>query len=276
MFGRKKRRAADEDELDELVEQDGSDDDPAADPDDPEDTEDEDSGVDAEPEDELDEWQRLDASRDWREEGPFDLSEVDLDADDVERMDFDALILTPFDGMQLQLQVNQQTQQLQALLVVSGQSVMELSLFAAPAGRDMRADVRGEMIANAQKAGGKATLTEGPFGTEVRRVVIDLDDPGDLPDASFLESVAVLVSGHDGSAARDLARSWLLAGGEDHGLLATVPADAFDRLPAGARVIGRVLSLQASAARVLGRRPGVLLAGEPPQEHTGWDHFSHT
>lgn len=171
MFGRKKRRAADEDELDELVEQDGSDDDPAADPDDPEDTEDEDSGVDAEPEDELDEWQRLDASRDWREEGPFDLSEVDLDADDVERMDFDALILTPFDGMQLQLQVNQQTQQLQALLVVSGQSVMELSLFAAPAGRDMRADVRGEMIANAQKAGGKATLTEGPFGTEVRRVV---------------------------------------------------------------------------------------------------------
>ena len=155
MFGRKKRRAADEDELDELVGRDGSDDDPAADPDD---TEDEDSGDDAEPEDELDEWRRLDASRDWREEGPFDLSEVDLDADDVERMDFDALILTPFDGMQLQLQVNQQTQQLQALLVVSGQSVMELSLFAAPAGRDMRADVRDEMIANARKAGGKATL----------------------------------------------------------------------------------------------------------------------
>ena len=183
MFGRKKRRAADEDELDELVGRDGSDDDPAADPDD---TEDEDSGDDAEPEDELDEWRRLDASRDWREEGPFDLSEVDLDADDVERMDFDALILTPFDGMQLQLQVNQQTQQLQALLVVSGQSVMELSLFAAPAGRDMRADVRDEMIANARKAGGKATLTEGPFGTEVRRVVIDLDAPPEEVGDAYL------------------------------------------------------------------------------------------
>jgi len=106
-------------------------------------------------------------------------------------------------------------------------------------------------------------------------VVIDLDDPGDLPDASFLEPVAALVSGRDGSAAHALARSWLLTGGEDHGLLATVPAHALDRLPAGARVIGRVLSPQSSPARVLGHRPGVLLAGEPAQERTGWDHFSH-
>ena len=106
-------------------------------------------------------------------------------------------------------------------------------------------------------------------------VVIDLDDPGDLPDASFLEPVAALVSGCDGSAAHALARSWLLTGGEDHGLLATVPAHAHDQLPDGARVIGRVLSPQSSPARVLGHRPGVLLAGEPAREHTGWDHFSH-
>ena len=106
-------------------------------------------------------------------------------------------------------------------------------------------------------------------------VVIDLDDPADLPDVSFLEPVAALVSGHDESTARALARSWLLTGGEDHGLLATVPADALERLPAGARVIGRVLSPQSSPARVLGHRPGVLLAGEFAQEHTGWDHFSH-
>ena len=106
-------------------------------------------------------------------------------------------------------------------------------------------------------------------------VVIDLDDPGDLPDASFLGPVAALVSGCDGSATHALARSWLLTGGEDHGLLATVPAHALDRLPAGARMIGRVLSPQSSPARVLGHRPGVLLAGEPAQEHSGWDHFSH-
>ncbi|WP_316667462.1 DUF3710 domain-containing protein [uncultured Propionibacterium sp.] len=168
MFGRKKRKAADGDELEEgILEEAASGGDGAG----ADEEEEPDEAGDEEPEAELDEWQRLDASRDWREEGPFDLAEVDLDADDVERMDFDALVLTPFDGMQLQLQVNQRTQQLQALLVVSGQSVMELSLFAAPADRDMRADVRNEMIANAQRAGGRATLSEGPFGTEVRRVV---------------------------------------------------------------------------------------------------------
>lgn len=43
----------------------------------------------------LDEWEQLDESRDWRADGPFDISEVDLDADDVQRLDFDSLVLTP-------------------------------------------------------------------------------------------------------------------------------------------------------------------------------------
>ena len=43
-----------------------------------------------------------------REEGPFDISEVDLDDDDVARLDFGALVATPFPGMQLQLQVNRE------------------------------------------------------------------------------------------------------------------------------------------------------------------------
>jgi len=105
-------------------------------------------------------------------------------------------------------------------------------------------------------------------------VVIDLDDPGDLPDASFLEPVAALVSGCDGSAAHALARSWLLTGGEDHGMLATFPTDAAERLPEGVRVIGRVLDLEAPQSRALGHRPGVLLGGEPAQESAGWDHFA--
>ena len=94
--------------------------------------------------------------------------------------------------------------------------------------------------------------------------------PGEQPAAGQVTSGRSVVAAHA------LARSWLLTGGEDHGLLATVPADALDRLPAGARVIGRVLSPQSSPDQVPGRRPGVLLAGEPAQEHTGWDHFSHT
>lgn len=56
---------------------------------------------------------------------------------------------------------------------------------------------------------------------------------------------------------------WLLAGGEDHGLLATFPPDA--SLPAGFRPIGEVRSREDELVLVDGRppRPGVV----------GWDHF---
>lgn len=106
-------------------------------------------------------------------------------------------------------------------------------------------------------------------------VVIDLNDPDDLPELSVLEPVAGLVVGH-GPAARALARNWLLNGGEDHGMLATIAADASGSLPAGARVIGRVLDPHDPQAHALGNRPGVLLAGEPAQERAGWDHFART
>ena len=105
-------------------------------------------------------------------------------------------------------------------------------------------------------------------------VVIGLDDPDDLPDTSFLEPVAALVADDAGPAARALARSWLLTGGEDHGMLATFPTDAAERLPEGVRGIGRVLDLEAPQSRALGHRPGVLLGGEPAQESAGWDHFA--
>ncbi|MDC5697231.1 thiamine-phosphate kinase [Intrasporangium calvum] len=54
----------------------------------------------------------------------------------------------------------------------------------------------------------------------------------------------------------------VLAGGEEHSLLATFPGEA----PAGWHVIGAVRS------PAEGEQPGVLLDGVRPQ-HSGWDHF---
>lgn len=55
----------------------------------------------------------------------------------------------------------------------------------------------------------------------------------------------------------------VLAGGEEHSLLATFPVDL---VPAGWRVIGRAREVAA------GERPGVLVDGRSVA-HTGWDHF---
>ena len=61
-----------------------------------------------------------------REDGPFDIDEVDLDADDVERIDFGSLIVTPFENMQMQIQLDQTTGAVQSLLVVQGLSLIHI------------------------------------------------------------------------------------------------------------------------------------------------------
>ncbi len=181
IFGRKNKDVepvVDEAELDEELLNDEELDDDELDEDYEDDELDDEEVGDEELDHDLDEWEALDASRDWREDGPFDISEVDLDADDVERLDFGCVVLTPFEGMQMQLQVDQRSQKVQAALVMAGKSAIEIALFAAPAQSSMVAEIRDEMLAATEKSGGQATLAEGPFGTEVRRVVPMTDPKG--------------------------------------------------------------------------------------------------
>ncbi|WP_396121907.1 DUF3710 domain-containing protein [Aestuariimicrobium sp. p3-SID1156] len=119
----------------------------------------------------------LEADQELREDGPFDIDEVDLDADEIDRLDFGSLILTPFDEMQLQLQVDQTSGQVQSVLVVSEQSALEVALFAAPARSSMIKDVADDMVASTVAAGGESEMLEGPFGPEIRRII-----PVEAPD----------------------------------------------------------------------------------------------
>ncbi len=87
-------------------------------------------------------------------------------------------------------------------------------------------------------------------------VALDLDEPA----TAFAEDLEVLAP-----AARALGvdpERWVLAGGEDHGLLATFPPGV--ALPAPFRAVGRVLAGE----------PGVTVAGEAPRGPLGWDHFA--
>ena len=92
-------------------------------------------------------------------------------------------------------------------------------------------------------------------------VALDLDAPATAFGAD-LDRLAAAAASLGMSA-----EGWVLAGGEDHGLLATFPAGA--ELPAPFRPVGRV--------RVAGDdtgRPGtVLVGGRRWDGATGWDHF---
>ena len=111
-------------------------------------------------------WAEIDEMFD-RDEGPFDIDEVDLEGDDVQRIDLGALIVTPFEEMQLQ--VDESRQQVQSFLVGDGVSAMEVALFAGPRRTSMLAEIREEITAATEKEGGEVSLLEGPFGVELRR-----------------------------------------------------------------------------------------------------------
>ncbi|WP_366180081.1 thiamine-phosphate kinase [Actinomyces timonensis] len=121
-------------------------------------------------------------------------------------------------------------------------------------------------------------LRDGDRIARASGVILDIDEParggGALAGAmASLMPVARLLA-DDEAAAAVIARAWVLTGGEDHGMLATVPAENLGALvggahglPDGARVIGRVREAGD------GEPPGVRVGGRAPEAGLGWDHF---
>lgn len=116
-------------------------------------------------------WADYDLSRDWREDGPFDIEEVDLEADEVRRLDFGSLIVTPLPDCEIRIQVAPDTQQIVSILMVVGDSAIELSAYAAPRTPGLWAETRQQIVDQTLATGGEVGMVEGPFGTEVVRKV---------------------------------------------------------------------------------------------------------
>lgn len=113
--------------------------------------------------------------------GPFDATEVD--ADDLQgedRIDLGGLVITGIPGMELRLQVDEDTNEVQAVLLVLEESALELRAFAAPKTSGIWSEVRREIAAEATRMGGTATEADGPFGPELTLVVPVQDPDGQM------------------------------------------------------------------------------------------------
>lgn len=144
-------------------------------------------GDDAEPVDE-DDLVALDAL-DWRDDGPWDVSEVDdlEDIDSAQRIDLGSLIITGVPGSELRLQVAEDTKEIvSAMLVIESKvpapagkagstqtvsSALELGAYAAPRSGGLWAELREEISEAATAEGGSASLRQGPFGVELYRFI---------------------------------------------------------------------------------------------------------
>jgi Protein of unknown function (DUF3710) len=102
---------------------------------------------------------------DVRADGPWDSGE--LPQDGPERIDLGSLLILPEDDRALQIQVDQETNQVQAVLIAGSDGAVELRAFAAPRHGDLWSEARPSIAADMAQSGGTATERQGPFGTEL-------------------------------------------------------------------------------------------------------------
>ena len=121
--------------------------------------------------------------------GPFDRAQVGgLEG----RLDLGALWMTGIAGMELRLEVEQESQSVVGVTAVLGESAVQLQAFAAPRSSGIWDDIRTEIAASITSQGGTADETAGPFGTELQARM-----PGQGPDGRTVFSPARFV-GVDG------------------------------------------------------------------------------
>ncbi|MGH3362909.1 MAG: DUF3710 domain-containing protein [Nocardioides sp.] len=96
--------------------------------------------------------------------GPFDIDDIE---DEVSRVDLGSLLIQPQQDRELRLQVDENTQEVQAVVLAGPDGALELRAFAAPRHGDLWTDIRPRLAADMARRGGTATEREGRFGTEL-------------------------------------------------------------------------------------------------------------
>ncbi|GAB3323455.1 hypothetical protein GCM10027451_46990 [Geodermatophilus aquaeductus] len=102
--------------------------------------------------------------------GPYDESDVP-DDDGTPRVDLGALRLPALAGTELRVDLNQQQKVIGATLRY-GDSMLQLSAFAAPRAAGIWDDVRAELARSASGQGGRLQEVDGPFGPELSGTVV--------------------------------------------------------------------------------------------------------
>lgn len=99
-----------------------------------------------------------------RSNGPWDASEV---SDREGYLDLGGIMLPARDGMEVRLDVDEQTGMVTAATVVLGGSVVQLQAFAAPRSEGIWAEIRAEIAVGITRQGGTADEVPGSFGQEL-------------------------------------------------------------------------------------------------------------
>jgi hypothetical protein len=130
------------------------------------------------------------------ETGPYDASDIE-DLDAREGIDLGSLMITPAGPMEMRLQVDEESGDVIAAVLVDDDGALELRAFAASRGGGSWAELRPRISAETARMGGTATEETGTFGTELV-CVVPMQTPEGQPATQITR-----ISGHEGP-------NWLL------------------------------------------------------------------
>ncbi|CAM3895398.1 DUF3710 domain-containing protein [Nocardiopsis rhodophaea] len=103
-----------------------------------------------------------------RAEGPWDASE---DAPEAARIDLGSIQVPVEQGLEVQVNVAQRTNQIIGVTLVQGNSALQVQPFAAPKSSGLWQEMLDELREQVVSQGGKAEDFDGPFGKELRAIV---------------------------------------------------------------------------------------------------------
>ncbi|MEP6815419.1 MAG: DUF3710 domain-containing protein [Marmoricola sp.] len=103
-------------------------------------------------------------------QGPLDADDLDLEDDPTFANHIDLgglLVAPPPEGIDLRLQVDEETGDVLSVLLAGEDGALELRPFASRRGGDLWAEIRPQIASETARHGGTATERHGEFGTEL-------------------------------------------------------------------------------------------------------------
>ncbi len=127
---------------------------------------------------------------DLRARGPWDDSEVTIEEEGDPRIDLGSLLVTPQETVDVQLQVDETSGEVVAVIMSAEDGAAEVRAFAAPRHGDIWEHSRKAVAGEVAQRGGTATEREGPWGTElVVSLMVDLPEGGRAQQQSVVVGI---------------------------------------------------------------------------------------
>jgi hypothetical protein len=118
-----------------------------------------------------------------RPQGPWDVE--DAPEDGLSRLDLGCLRVPLRDGLEVRIDIDQETQAAISVTHATASSVLQIMAFAAPRSAGIWDEVRTEIAGSLTGSGGSATEVDGPYGVELEARV-PTDQPGQQAPARFV------------------------------------------------------------------------------------------